>query len=97
MKHISDEDLQLYVSGKSGEKTELIEEHLESCMECRRQLALYKSIDAALENRGDGGFGHNFDMAVINGIHRLEKKPNRISDYAVIGFALAGRQQCKDQ
>lgn len=90
MKHLSDDELQLYLSGNSGEKTEFIEEHLERCTECRRQLAVYKSIDTSLGAREDIGFGHDFDDAVIQGIHNLEKKPNRASDLAVVGFALAG-------
>lgn len=90
MKHLSDDELQLYLIGKSGDRAEHIARHLEDCSECRRQLAVYKALDRSLEVREDVGFGHGFDEAVMNRIHTLKNKPDWVSDFAVVGFALIG-------
>jgi len=90
MKHLSDEELQLYLSGKSEEGTEFIEEHLQNCAECRRQLRLYKSIDSALAVRQEEGFAENFDTMVMNGIRESAKKPQPLTDFVVVGLAFAG-------
>ncbi|NIP42954.1 MAG: hypothetical protein GWO41_17700 [candidate division Zixibacteria bacterium] len=61
IKHLTDEQIQDYLDGNLAENAGTIEEHIESCNNCRAELARYRSLSTALSE--DVGFELSPDFA----------------------------------
>ena len=53
MKHLTDEEIQNYLDGNIPGEMDNIKKHLDSCVLCRENLAVYENIYVELENESE--------------------------------------------
>lgn len=75
IKHLTDEELQTYLSGDLACEPEKIEAHLEMCSDCRDALEEYRYIFGAIETEPVRGLSADFAARVADKVWAAEVEP----------------------
>ena len=65
LKHLTDEQLQLYLDDEIREENSLIEEHLHKCKYCLQQLETYRLVFAELKSEPEEVFSPGFESIIM--------------------------------
>jgi len=77
IKHLTDEELQTYLSGDLACEPEKIEAHLEICDDCRNALEEYRFIFGAIETEPVRELSPDFAARVADKVWAAEVEPDR--------------------
>jgi len=94
MKHLTDHEIQSYLHGPTSDERVHIEDHLNVCPDCRKQLLLYKKLGDVVISASSNPIPEGFGTAVAERL-RSVRRLKRITDVIVaavafIGFVLTG-------
>jgi len=89
MRHLTDEEIQTYLQGYRSETRNLVEDHLDTCLECRNQLLLYERLGNIVLSSAHRPTPIGFEKTVMNGLRSIQRK-RRINDLIVTAVALIG-------
>ncbi len=88
IKHLTDEQLQLYLDGGKSKENLLIEAHLNKCKDCLQQLEAYQLVFVELKTEPEEVFSLGFESVVIDKIHDKESKIIRIKNFFLYAAAI---------
>jgi hypothetical protein len=86
IEHLSDEEIQAFINSESSSIKDSWRKHLESCLHCRNQLALYTMIDNEISSQLSEDFSDNFEHSTMNNIQLRENRVFHLKDYLVFIF-----------
>ena len=89
MRHLTDEEIQSYLQSSGSEERKRVENHLNTCTECRNQLLLYKRLGDIVLSTTCKPTPNDFEKAVMNRLKSIQHQ-RRISDLIVAAVALMG-------
>lgn len=75
LKHLSDNELQEYLDGNISNNVAFIQQHLESCPQCREALAQYQTLYLRLKDESEFQLSGKFKSSVIARLQRKEARP----------------------
>jgi predicted anti-sigma-YlaC factor YlaD len=85
--HLNDEDIQIFLDGKSPEKHKEIEGHLRNCQICRTAVQKYRLIYTVLEDDFEVELSPDFSRAVMSRLQSEER--NRLFMHISFNIALS--------
>ena len=89
MKHLTDDEIQTYFQTGRSDKWLQIEDHLNNCTDCQKQLLLYEKLGEMLVSTSSRPIPKRFEKAVMERLQRT-KRQKRKSDVIVTFVALVG-------
>lgn len=89
MRHLTDEEIQSYLQSGRPEEWKLVEDHLNTCPECRNQLLLYKRLGDIVLSTTCKPTPNDFEKAVMKRLTSIQRQ-RRISDLIVAAVAVIG-------
>lgn len=66
LRHLNDNEMQIYLDGNLSSENTWIPTHLENCNFCQEQLKQYENLYAALSNDRDFNLSENFSRSIIS-------------------------------
>ena len=91
IKHLTDEDIQAYLTGEAGQRKTIIEAHLQQCKFCQSELEAYKLVLSEFNAEPSQMFSIDFEDNIIDKIQIIEtKKANLKSTVFHLLFAICG-------
>ena len=89
MRHLTDEEIQSYLQSCGSEEWKQVEDHLNTCTECRNQLLLYERIGDIVLSTTRKLTPGDFEKAVMKRVKRTQRH-RRTTDLTVAAMALVG-------
>jgi len=84
MRHLTDQEIQNYLDKKVTDAS--METHVQSCLQCRNQIAVYEQIFSGLKKQNDIVLTANFAEKIIRILEVKEEKHARRWDWFFMGI-----------
>ena len=93
--HLSDEQIQAYLDGQLSINTNKIEEHLESCPGCQKNLMVYREVYTSLGTDHLPALPKNFSKGVVSAVSgKSESLWQKLESGSILSFFLISIALC---
>ena len=88
MNHLTDEQIQEFLDNKTGQETNSVVEHLETCAHCKKQVEAYKQVFSTLNVEPDFSLPVNFVDKVVSTVETSEDKKYKKWESVLLIFSI---------